>query len=176
MFSPILYEMLNDRGYDSITYIDLVSIIATNQNGERILVYHVNTAKVSVKQMKLIKDLIIEDTIGFISLILVYKGLITSFAKQFITTDINGIFVQVFSEKELSFNVTKHMLVPKHERLSHEDKNSVLQLFNTKPKHFPSILCSDPVSKYFAFVPGDLIKISRNSPTVGTYICYRYVV
>jgi DNA-directed RNA polymerase I, II, and III subunit RPABC1 len=176
VFSPILYEMLNDRGFVIIEVQDEISIIARNLDGRRILVYFVNTSKVSVKIMKLIKDIITDDVIGFFSLILVYKGIITSFAKQFITTDINGIIVQVFSEKELCFNVTKHILVPKHELLSREEKIDVLNLYNTKAKHFPNILCTDPVSKYYGFVPGDLIKISRNSLTVGVYVSYRFVI
>jgi DNA-directed RNA polymerase I, II, and III subunit RPABC1 len=169
VFSPILYEMLNDRGFVIIEVQDEISIIARNLDGRRILVYFVNTSKVSV-------NIITDDVIGFFSLILVYKGIITSFAKQFITTDINGIIVQVFSEKELCFNVTKHILVPKHELLSREEKIDVLNLYNTKAKHFPNILCTDPVSKYYGFVPGDLIKISRNSLTVGVYVSYRFVI
>lgn len=171
----VLHEMLTDRGYIHIESETESSIIARNNENLRVLVYLVHSAKVSVKKIKMIKDMIQEDEHGFHSLILVYKSSITSFAKQFITTDVNNILVQVFSEKEMSFNVTKHTLVPKHELLSTTEKLEVMARFKTKLKNFPNILSTDPVSKYYGYIPGSLIRITRKSPTAGTYVSYRAV-
>lgn len=172
----VVYEMLHDRGFDDIESTEDSMIIAKNHNDQRILVYFVSAAKVSVKKIKEIKDLIEEDSRDFYCLILVYKGSITSFAKQFITTDVNNVLVQVFSEKELAFNITKHSLVPAHKLLSEVEKQEVIKRYKTKSKNFPDLLCTDPVSKYHGFVPGNMIQITRKSPTAGTYVSYRVVV
>jgi len=172
----VVYEMLSDRGYLNIESKEDLCIIARNNQDKRIIVYFVESVKVSVKKMKSIKDMIQNDHFGFHALILVYKSTITSFAKQFITTDVDGLLVQVFSEKELCFNITKHKLVPKHELMTDTEKHDTLSEYKTKLKNYPNILCNDPVSKYYGFVPGNLIKITRKSPTVGTFVSYRVVV
>lgn len=121
-----LHEMLKDRGYDRIVSEDDVTIVAkrTSSNDRNVLVYFIYDAKVSVKRVKTIKEMIDND-IEYECLILVYKTAITTFAKQFITTDVNNLFVQAFSERELSFNVTKHHLVPKHVVLTPPRRNGV---------------------------------------------------
>ncbi|MGQ9514266.1 MAG: DNA-directed RNA polymerase subunit H [Thermoproteota archaeon] len=74
------------------------------------------------------------------------------------------------------FNVFKHVLVPKHERLSQEEKQQVLQRYGIKPYQLPKILSSDPCVKAIGAVPGDIIRITRKSPTAGISHFYRYVV
>lgn len=171
-----IFEMMRDRGFHIIEVVDDTYIIAENDHKKRTIVYLASYQRVSIKKMKHIKDIIEHDELGFYCLVIVCKGSVTSFAKQFITTDVNNIIVQIFTEKELAFNITKHFLVPKHELLNENEKRNVINMYKTKLKHFPNILTTDPVSKYYAYVPGDLIKITRNSPTVGTYISYRIVV
>ena len=169
-----LKEMLCDRGYDHIESEDMNTIISKNlSTNQRLLVYFVFDIKVSVKKMKHIKE-IVEGDSNFVCLVVVYKASITSFAKQFISTDLN-LYVQSFSEKELSFNITKHTLVPKHRRLSTDEKNEIMKKYKTPLKNYPLISHQDAVSRYYAFVPGELIEITRDSPTTGIYVTYRYV-
>lgn len=169
--------MLRDRGYDHIEKEDDVSIIANKTDNHRsVLVYFIYEPKVSVKRVKSIKEMIDNDEKTYECLILVYKTAITTFAKQFITTDVNDLFVQAFSERELSFNVTKHHLVPKHEVLTTDEKRNVVKRFRTPMKQFPLMLSSDPVARYFGLLPGAMVKITRPSPTAGEYTLYRVVV
>ena len=166
--------MLGDRGYTSIEKEEPETIIAANPQNERLLLFFVIDPKVSVKIMKNIKD-IIENDENFTSLILIYKNSITSFAKNFIMSDID-LHVQSFSEKELCFNITKHKLVPKHRKLSSSEKNEIRKQYRTPFRNYPLLMHIDPVSRYYGFLPGDLIEITRNSPTAGIYVSYRYVV
>lgn len=85
-------------------------------------------------------------------------------------------FIEVFSLEELQFNVTKHHLVPKHERItSPAEIQSVLQKYGVRKNQLPIILAkTDPVCRYLGAEPGDLIKITRMSPTAGEHIIYRY--
>ena len=170
-----LYEMLTDRGYDRVEDDTYESVVAFNTTTEhRVLVYFVYDNKVSVKRMKSIKD-VIDEGDNYTCLILVYKSAITAFAKQFIVTDMKDLNVQIFSESELSFNITKHELVPKHEILSAEERNKTLRKYRTTLKHFPMILSSDPVARYYGVLPGTMMRITRKSPTAGVYTLYRVV-
>lgn len=69
-----------------------------------------------------------------------------------------------------------HIYVPKHEVLSQREADEVLRKYNAKPYQLPFILINDPAIKDLGAKPGDIIKITRKSPTAGVSIYYRYVV
>jgi DNA-directed RNA polymerase subunit H len=75
-----------------------------------------------------------------------------------------------------SFNIFKHYLVPKHEVLSPEERKEVLEKYRVEPYKLPHIKTSDPIVRVIGAKPGDIIKITRRSPTAGEYVYYRYVV
>ena len=87
-----------------------------------------------------------------------------------------GNSVTVFNEKELAFNITKHSLVPRHELLSEEEKQQVLEMHQATAEQFPRLYISDPVSKYYGYQLGQLIRIHRKSESAGNYSHYRLVV
>lgn len=82
---------------------------------------------------------------------------------------------QLFEYRSLLFNITNHVLVPKHELITNEETISeIVKSYSLKSKtYFPIILKSDPMSKYLYAKPGNLVKIIRNSPTSGEHIIYR---
>lgn len=170
---PVLYEMLSDRGYDRVE-LDTPDNIVVSNGHDKILVCFVYDQKVSVKKIKSIKDII--DVGTYACMILIYKSMITAFARQFIVTDVNNLNVQLFSENELSFNITKHELVPKHEVLSNKERNEILLRYRATLKNFPLILSSDPVARYYGALTGTMMKITRKSPTAGEYVLYRVVI
>lgn len=63
--------------------------------------------------------------------------------------------------------------VPKHTVLSDADKAIILERYKMTEEQMPRIQESDPISRYFGLVPGQLLKIVRNSPTAGRYVTYR---
>ncbi len=83
--------------------------------------------------------------------------------------------MQVFVLSELLFNVTRHILVPKHEPVRDPAMiETIVKDYNLKHKsQFPIILRSDPVARYFDIKSGQLVKITRVSPTSGEYTFYR---
>lgn len=85
------------------------------------------------------------------------------------------INIQIFDIKELQFNITKHVLVPKHELFINENEiTELLEKYSLKSKfQLPIILKNDPVAKYFNIKNGDVVKVSRVSPSSGEYITYR---
>jgi len=74
-----------------------------------------------------------------------------------------------------SFNIFKHKLVPKHEILSPEEAKELLEKYRVKPYQLPVIKASDIAAIAIGAKLGDILKITRNSPTAGKYVSYRYV-
>ncbi len=72
--------------------------------------------------------------------------------------------------------VPDHVYVPKHEIISKKEAEEVLKKYNCKPTELPLIFVTDPAILGLGVKPGDMIKISRNSPTAGKSLYYRYVV
>lgn len=83
--------------------------------------------------------------------------------------------VQVFDIKELQFNVARHSLVPLHEPVRDEDDiAAIIAASSVKSKmHLPLIHSSDPMARYLALKPGELVRIHRLSPSAGEYVSYR---
>ncbi len=74
------------------------------------------------------------------------------------------------------FDIGQHVLVPKHEILSKEKAKEVLERYKVSPHQLPLIKSSDPVVKAIGAKPGDILKITRDSPTAGKAIAYRFVI
>ena len=66
-----------------------------------------------------------------------------------------------------SVEIIKHELVPKHEILSDDGKDDVLSMFKVTDKQLPKILISDPVVEMIGAKPGNVLRITRKSPTAG---------
>ncbi len=73
-------------------------------------------------------------------------------------------------------DIRQHVLVPKHEILPKEKAREVLERYKISPHQLPLITSFDPVAKTIGAKPGDILKITRNSPTAGRAIVYRYVI
>ena len=69
--------------------------------------------------------------------------------------------------------ITNHIFQPRHEILSKNEEQEVLKQYNTQ---LPYIMLSDKGLEDLDVRPGDIIKITRKSPTAGESVYYRYVV
>ncbi|MCD6529946.1 DNA-directed RNA polymerase subunit H [Candidatus Bathyarchaeota archaeon] len=84
--------------------------------------------------------------------------------------------IELISRDFPSFYLFDHILVPKHEILKEKDKEDLLKKYKIKPYQLPKIKSSDPAARAIGARPGDVIKITRDSPTAGRYVSYRYVI
>lgn len=86
--------------------------------------------------------------------------------------------LHIFELAEVLINITKHVLVPKHEIISDENAiNDIVKQYNLRSRHqLPLILKADPIARYFGMRPGQLAKITRISPSAAEYISYRCCV
>ena len=78
--------------------------------------------------------------------------------------------------KQLQFNVTKHILVPNHIKLDENEENFIIKKYNLKSKfQLPIILKNDPISRYYNYQSGDIIKIIKEYNETSFTTSYRCV-
>ena len=73
-------------------------------------------------------------------------------------------------------NVKKHVLVPEHSKLNKKETQELLEKYNLSLNELPKILLTDPAIEKLNVKPGDVIKIIRDSQTLGKSIYYRVVI
>jgi len=80
-----------------------------------------------------------------------------------------------FFMDSFQMNPLKHYLVPPHEIVPKEQHEALMKgLYITQKSQFPLIRYhEDPITRVIGSVPGDIIKITRPSPTSGEYVIYR---
>lgn len=76
----------------------------------------------------------------------------------------------------MKIRLQDHILVPKHEILSEEEKEELLRTLGIRPEQLPKIRVDDPIAKEIGAKVGDIVRIIRESPTAGVSVAYRYVV
>ena len=74
------------------------------------------------------------------------------------------------------FEVTKHVLVPKHTKLSEKERKEIFEKYAIDLENLPRIFKNDPAILHLDVKDGDVIKIIRKSPTAGETMFYRRVV
>lgn len=103
---------------------------------------------------------------------------LTTFAKNAIDKVAAGsnCRIETFNENELLVNITHHVLVPKHELMSEDEKRALLRRYRLKESQLPRIQKGDPVARYYGLRHGDVVRITRPSETAGRYVTYRLCV
>jgi len=106
------------------------------------------------------------------------KGIITTIGKYTHTaksrSKTHGI--ELIPKIFPSFRIFDHEFVSKHELVTPEEKEKIIDQFKTKPHQLPRIKASDPSIIAVGGNPGDVVRVIRNSKTTGKYVSYRYVV
>jgi len=151
-------EIICDRKYTN--FQDMNNYIKTDQ----VLIYFCDDSKITINH---IKDFVSKlSTDDFDHGIFIYPDTITSSAKKAI--ELIDKKIELFEIAELQYNITKHRLVPKHQKLEGEEYMSMKTKYGSK---LPYILTKDPVCRYYDFKKGDIIKINRNGN-----VAYRFVL
>ena len=75
-------------------------------------------------------------------------------------------------------NPLKYYLVPPHEIIPKDEHDALMKsLYDTQKSQFPLIRYhEDPITRVIGATPGDIIKITRPSPSAGEYVVYRVCV
>ncbi len=78
--------------------------------------------------------------------------------------------------KPFRFDVLKHEYVPRHEILTEEEVEEMLEMYDISREQLPRILNTDPGALSVRARPGDVVKITRKSDTAGEAVAYRLCV
>lgn len=193
-----LYEMLRDRGYAAIKneveegeagaefnvllkrYTETDSVIllfyrVRNPLDPIYVEFNGRNKPYCTRRLQAFAERMQRDEVNRAILIL---GLgLTPYAKKGIENlHMGRLRIEVFLEKELLFNITRHVLQPKFEVLDTARKRVVLSHYNAKAWELPRMQKCDPVARYYGLNLGQVVKITRHSETAGVYVTYRIVV
>jgi DNA-directed RNA polymerase I, II, and III subunit RPABC1 len=161
-------EMINQREY-KITEDDDDKLIGTNEKGEQVVVFKQPVIKFNVDRIK--EYINILHKMNMNHCIVIYTDSVTSMTKKLVLNSVD-IKIELFTQDELQYNVTKHRLVPEHIRLSTDESKLFIEKFGLK---HPVILITDPIARFFAYNRSDVIKIIRSTGGGGRFVTYRIV-
>ena len=85
------------------------------------------------------------------------------------------IRISFFSAHTIVNNPLEHVLVPKHEAIPSSEHKAFLVANKIKSKENLPIIRfhEDMIARIMGLVPGDIVKITRPSPSAGEYVSYR---
>jgi DNA-directed RNA polymerase I, II, and III subunit RPABC1 len=157
-------EMFQQREYTVID-VDDDRVLAKKYDETQVCAFIVDTPKFNVVRVQ--EYISLMNSMGISHSVIVYKDNATPVAKK-VVENASGMTIELFTQEEMSYNITKHRLVPLHQKLPDEDAQAFKKQFGTK---FPEIKLKDPVARFYAYSRGDIIKITRKNG----YIAYRIV-
>ena len=79
------------------------------------------------------------------------------------------------AKKTPIYDVTKHVLVPKHTKLNDKETTVLLETYTITARELPKILITDPAIGHLDVKEGDVIKIVREDAVRGESIFFRRV-
>ena len=182
-------EMLEDRGYEvseedkNMNYEDFtnrleenaIQLIANHRMNPVKMVYVafiLDAKSFSKKDLVALKALMDEKyPTNEVTVIIVQDKQTPQIAKELLNDEYK--LYEIFSMKNLMFNITHHEIVPRHILLNQEEIEVQLKLFKTTRAQLPKLLTTDPVAKYYGMKAGDVCKIIRQSPMTGESYYYR---
>ena len=173
----VLQEMLTDRRYTALRSVGrgtdpLLVCSCLDGKGEPCLVYFTQESKVGVKTLRRVRSEC--RAAGAARLLLVTREGLTHFAARELLAD-DGLVVEIFRKAELSFNVTKHRLVPPHRLLSPAERARVLAELGCKAAQLPKLRESDRVARYYGWTSGAVVRIDRAIGTLEPEVVFRVV-
>ncbi|KDQ53190.1 hypothetical protein JAAARDRAFT_39561 [Jaapia argillacea MUCL 33604] len=189
-----IHELVKDRGYqvsDDEIHMDLNTFrghyansggsvdrnqlnFFTNHRSnplDQIFIFFSEEKSVGVKTMRKLLGILEEKSIQ--RGIIIFPGNMTPSARKVIVAMSQQYKLEEFSESDLLVNITHHILVPRHEVLTPEEKKLLLERYRLKETQLPRIQLADPVARYYGLRRGQVVKITRPSETAGRYASYR---
>ena len=154
-------EMLVDRGYSMVKKLDNIFYFQNKITGYNIIVFLNILPKLNINNVKECISYLEKEKINHG--IIIYNNLITSSASKIISNLFN-MDIELFSIEKLQFNITTHKYYNTHIKLQQTEKEKFIETIGIK---IPVIKLSDPISRYFNFKKGDIIKIIRNDNSIS---------
>lgn len=88
-----------------------------------------------------------------------------------------GEYCVLYDLASLQYNVIEHSFVPKHKKLTEEEKENIMKKYNiSNDSQFPEISMFDPVARAILLRPGELCEITRYEKISFKNVFYRICV
>lgn len=185
-------EMLRDRGYTVPTNeIDLslqefrsiygqkpdpdrfrITTSLRSDPSNKVLVIFLGTGVVKVNVIRSLATQIVHKE-SLNRLILILQSPITSQAQK--AVELFSFKVDIFDITDLIVNITKHVLKPKHQVLTKEEKQKLLKKYSLDEKQLPRMLQKDAIARYFGLEKGQVVKVTYNGEITESHVTYRCV-
>jgi DNA-directed RNA polymerase subunit H (RpoH/RPB5) len=164
----ICLEMLRQRDYTKIELPSEDRILAVRPDGGTVLVFLMTDISNSKLSIKVFESCIVEMTLRKVAhAIIVYRDGVTPCTRKAIEQLPDKQF-ELFAEEDLQYNITKHRLQPKFERLSSEAAERFKKSFGLQ---FPIMRSNDPVARFLGYKRNDVIKVET---TRGMFSCVTF--
>jgi len=167
----MLAELRKNKILEEKVLDDSIDIMTQDSEGTRILFQCIPGGKtIGVKIIRTLIKKIEETEIGKVVVVggAKYSYVARSTAKK--------AGIELIPPDFPSFNIFEHELVPKHEILSQEEAEKLLDKLRAEPYQLPHIKSEDPAARSIGARPGDILRITRKESTAGEHTYYRYVV
>ncbi|MFB6203297.1 MAG: DNA-directed RNA polymerase subunit H [Candidatus Nanohaloarchaea archaeon] len=76
----------------------------------------------------------------------------------------------------MAIDVDEHEAVPEHRKMDEDEVEELLERYDTEKEKLPKIERTDAALKSMDVEVGDVIEITRESPTAGESTYYRHVI
>ena len=162
------------RGYKIVKKEEIKNAISFNvksKDGKKAIIWAVTTdGTVGVAYVTQLKKAMDDAKVE--------KGIITTIGKYTHTakTRSKQSGIELIPKIFPSFKIFDHDFVSKHELLTPEEKEKILEKYKMQPYQLPRINGCDPAIIAVGGKPGDIVRVIRKSPTAGKYEAYRYIV
>ncbi|MED6124466.1 hypothetical protein PIB30_059123 [Stylosanthes scabra] len=187
-------EMLHDRGYDvpetelTRSLAEFRSVYGQIPNAENlrisvslrsdpskmVLVFFMGPVDVIRKEtLKTIQDQI-PDKGRLNSLLLIVQSKMTSYVKKALESF--PYKVEIIEITDLLVNMAMHVLQPKYEILTNDEKQALLTKHKLEGKQLPLMLQTEAIARYYELEKGQVVKITYTGGLVHSLVTYRYVV
>ncbi|XP_057457647.1 DNA-directed RNA polymerase V subunit 5C [Lotus japonicus] len=186
-------EMLRDRGYDvPLTDLNLslsefrsrfgqqpnpqtlgVCVSHRSRPSNKVQVVFAGTDQIKKGTISGICDQIV-DRERLTRLILIVQSKMTSFALKVLEQ--KPYKVEIIKLSDLLVNITNHVLQPKYEILSANEKQKLLMKYKLEDKQLPYMLRTDAIARYYGLEKGQVIKITHSADMVNSLVTYRCVL
>jgi len=162
------------RGYKIVKKEEIKNAISFNvkrKDGKKAIIWAVTTdGTVGVAYITQLKKAMDDAKVE--------KGIITTIGKYTHTakTRSKQSGIELIPKIFPSFKIFDHDFVSKHELLTPEEKEKILEKYKMQPYQLPRINACDPAIIAVGGKAGDIVRVIRKSPTAGKYEAYRYIV
>ncbi|CAI0439786.1 unnamed protein product [Linum tenue] len=130
------------------------------------------TGVIKVNTVRLISAQIVNRD-SLTGLILILQGQITKQAEKALR--LFKFNVEIFQITDLLVNITKHVLKPRHQILTSQEKKKLLKEYNIEDKQLPRLLRSDAIARYYALEKGQVVKVTYTGDITESHVTYRCV-